>query len=384
MKARVIAYYLPQFHPVPENDKYWGKGFTEWTNVASAKPLFRGHYQPRIPSDLGFYDLRLPQVREEQAQMALDAGIEGFCYWHYWFGGGKMLLEKPFEEVLSSGKPDFPFCFCWANHTWSTKGWRKDAEVKIIAEQTYPGDEDYISHFNYCLPAFKDKRYITVDGKPLFCIFDPYRFKDVKHFIEVWRKLAVNNGLKDIYFVALSNSTSTMRRDIDGNISRVLPDLDSSAGVYNDLMALGFDGINSWGKSRAEMLSKGSFLHVLNIFLHRHIKFLPSYKYNYPKVLSKENYYAPEDSWDNVYPTVIPGWDRSPRVGSAEGIYVNATPENFQKHIEDAVEIVNNRAFEHKLIFLRAWNEWGEGNYVEPDRKYGHGFLDAIRKAISD
>lgn len=384
MKARVIAYYLPQFHPVPENDKYWGKGFTEWTNVASAKPLFRGHYQPRIPSDLGFYDLRLPQVREEQAQMALDAGIEGFCYWHYWFGGGKMLLEKPFEEVLSSGKPDFPFCFCWANHTWSTKGWRKDAEVKIIAEQTYPGDEDYISHFNYCLPAFKDKRYITVDGKPLFCIFDPYRFKDVKHFIEVWRKLAVNNGLKDVYFVALSNSTSTMRRDIDGNISRVLPDLDSSAGVYNDLMALGFDGINSWGKSRAEMLSKGSFLHVLNIFLHRHIKFLPSYKYNYPKVLSKKNYYAPEDSWDNVYPTVIPGWDRSPRVGSAEGIYVNATPENFQKHIEDAVEIVNNRAFEHKLIFLRAWNEWGEGNYVEPDRKYGHGFLDAIRKAISD
>ena len=384
MKARVIAYYLPQFHPVPENDKYWGKGFTEWTNVASAKPLFRGHYQPRIPSDLGFYDLRLPQVREEQAQMALDAGIEGFCYWHYWFGGGKMLLEKPFEEVLSTGKPDFPFCFCWANHTWSTKGWRKDAEVKVIAEQTYPGDEDYISHFNYCLPAFKDRRYITVDGKPLFCIFDPYRFKDVKHFIEVWRKLAVNHGLRGIYFVALSNSTSTMRRDIEGNISRVLPDLNSSADVYNDLMALGFDGINSWGKSRAEMLSKGSFLHVLNIFLHRHIKFIPSYKYNYPKVLSKKNYYAPEDSWDNVYPTIIPGWDRSPRVGKAEGIYINATPDNFQKHVEDAVEIVNKRAFEHKLIFLRAWNEWGEGNYVEPDRKYGHGFLDAIRKAISD
>ena len=164
MKARVIAYYLPQFHPVPENDKYWGKGFTEWTNVASAKPLFRGHYQPRIPSDLGFYDLRIPQVREEQAQLASEAGIEGFCYWHYWFGNGKMLLEKPFEEVLTTGKPDFPFCLCWANHTWSTKGWRKDADVEVIAEQTYPGDEDYVEHFNYCLPAFKDKRYITVDG----------------------------------------------------------------------------------------------------------------------------------------------------------------------------------------------------------------------------
>ena len=384
MKARVIAYYLPQFHPVPENDKYWGKGFTEWTNVASAKPLFHGHYQPRIPSDLGFYDLRIPQVREEQAQLASEAGIEGFCYWHYWFGNGKMLLEKPFEEVLTTGKPDFPFCLCWANHTWSTKGWRKDADVEIIAEQTYPGDEDYIEHFNYCLPAFKDKRYITVDGKPLFCIFDPYRFADVKHFIDVWKSLALQNGLKGIYFVALSNSTSTIRRDLSGNLTRVLPDLKSSAGVYNDLLALGFDGINSWGKSRAEILSQGSILHVLNIYLHRHLKFLPCYKYNYPKVLKKQYYYAPEDAWENIYPTIIPGWDRSPRVGVADGIYVNATPDNFQRHIEDAVEIVNKRPDEHKIIFLRAWNEWGEGNYVEPDRKYGHGFLEAIRKAIMD
>ena len=180
MKARVLAYYLPQFHPVPENDKFWGPGFTEWTNVAKAKPLFRGHYQPRIPADLGFYDLRLPEVREQQAQLAREAGIEGFCYWHYWFGNGRQLLQRPFNEVLASGKPDFPFCLAWANHDWSTKSWQRgkgkvDSSV-MIEKQLYPGDEDYIHHFNYVLPAFRDHRYITVDGKPLFLIFDTYNF----------------------------------------------------------------------------------------------------------------------------------------------------------------------------------------------------------------
>ena len=214
MKARVLAYYLPQFHPVPENDKFWGPGFTEWTNVAKAKPLFRGHYQPRIPADLGFYDLRLPEVREQQAQLAREAGIEGFCYWHYWFGNGRQLLQRPFNEVLASGKPDFPFCLAWANHDWSTKSWQRgkgkvDSSV-MIEKQLYPGDEDYIHHFNYVLPAFRDHRYITVDGKPLFLIFDTYNFGDVSHFIELWRDLAVKNGLEGVYFVAIANSTTTV------------------------------------------------------------------------------------------------------------------------------------------------------------------------------
>lgn len=382
MKARVIAFYLPQFHPIPENDKFWGKGFTEWTNVASAKPLFKGHYQPRIPSDLGFYDLRLPQIRQQQADLAQEAGVEGFCYWHYWFGNGKMLLEKPFEEVLFSGKPDFPFSLCWANHTWSTKGWNVDGKMQIIAEQTYPGEEDYIAHFNYVLPALRDKRYITIDGKPLFCIFDPYHFADVKRFIDVWRREAKKHGLSGIHFVALSASTSTIKRDIDGKITRVMPNLESSSDVYNDLFALGFDGINSWGKSRAEMMCQGKFMHVVKVYLHKRFPFLSSYKYDYAKVLSKTNYFSPEDSWENVYPTIIPGWDRSPRVGTAEGIYVNATPENFQKQIEDAVQIIADKDDQHKILFLRAWNEWGESNYVEPDRKYGHGFLNAIKNAI--
>ena len=160
-KARVIAFYLPQYHPIPENDKYWGKGFTEWTNVAKAKPLFRGHYQPHIPADLGFYDLRLPEVREAQAELARDAGIEGFCYYHYWFGNGKMLLQKPFEEVLRLGKPDFPFCLCWANHDWTTKTWVKGSSMvnnAMIPQQEYLGEHDDIKHFEYCLRAFKDHR----------------------------------------------------------------------------------------------------------------------------------------------------------------------------------------------------------------------------------
>ena len=159
--ARVIALYLPQFHPIPENDKWWGPGFTEWMNVVKGKPLFKGHVQPKIPADLGFYDLRLPETREAQAQLAREAGIEGFCYYHYWFGG-KQLLERPFNEVLSSGKPDFPFCLCWANHSWSNKTWNRKSNLQansMLIEQTYPGDEDDREHFMNVLPAFKDKRF---------------------------------------------------------------------------------------------------------------------------------------------------------------------------------------------------------------------------------
>ena len=205
-KARVIAFYLPQFHPIPENDKWWGKGFTEWTNVAKAKPLFRGHDQPRIPADLGFYDLRMPEVREMQAELACEAGIEGFCYWHYWFGNGRMLLERPFREVLDSGKPKFPFCLGWANHSWSTKTWidKKGAVGNaVIAEQTYPGVDDYRMHFDYLLPAFKDRRYIKVDGKPIFVIFAPLDIPDVSSFISLWRRLAQEAGLNGIHFVGI-------------------------------------------------------------------------------------------------------------------------------------------------------------------------------------
>lgn len=380
MKARVIAYYLPQFHPIPENDKYWGKGFTEWTNVAKAKPLFKGHYQPRIPADLGFYDLRLPEVREQQAQMAREAGIEGFCYWHYWFGNGKRLLQRPFNEVLQSGKPDFPFCLAWANHSWKTSTWENGGKDRMIVEQRYLGEEDYTLHFQEVLPAFKDKRYITIEGKPLFAIFDPYNFQDVSNFIKTWQRLAKENGLKGIYFIAMSNSTSTLQRNGDGTLKRVTPNLQSSERVYNDLLNLGFDGINSFGKSRAEMLYMGKYARIAKKLLHQYLPFLPTHCINYEKIT--QHFFAPEDSWQNVYPSIFPQWDRTPRAGNSEGVYVNATPTTFKKHIQNALNVIKNKDMEHRILFLRAWNEWGEGNYVEPDLKYGHGFLDAIKEVI--
>lgn len=380
MKARVIAYYLPQFHPIPENDEVWGKGFTEWTNVAKAKPLFRGHYQPRIPADLGFYDLRLPEIREQQAQMAREAGIEGFCYYHYWMGNGKQLLQRPFEEVLASGKPDFPFCLCWANHEWTTRTWQNGGKTKMIAPMVYSGDEDYTAHFNYVLPALRDKRYITVDGKPLFSIYDPYHFTDVRRFMELWRQLAKENGLPDIHFTAWMSSTSTIKRKDDGSIERVLPNLKSSADVYNQILSLGFDSITSYGKSRAEMLYMGKYKRIITKYVHKHIPFLPSLRYNYAKVMP--HFFAPEDSWENVFPTIFPQWDRTPRAGSSEGIYVNATPDNFKRHIEDALNVIKDKQQEHQILFLKSWNEWGEGNYVEPDLRYGHGFIDAIRETV--
>ena len=380
MKARIIAYYLPQFHPIPENDKYWGKGFTEWTNVAKAKPLFKGHYQPRIPADLGFYDLRLPEVREQQAQMAREAGIEGFCYWHYWFGNGKRLLQRPFNEVLQSGKPDFPFCLAWANHSWKTSTWENGGKDRMIVEQRYLGEEDYTMHFQEVLPAFRDKRYITIEGKPLFAIFDPYNFRDVSNFIKTWQRLAKENGLKGIYFIAMSNSTSTLQRNADGTLKRVAPNLQSSERVYNDLLNLGFDGINSFGKSRAEMLYMGKYMRIVKKLLHQYLPFLPTHCINYEKIT--QHFFAPEDNWQNVYPSIFPQWDRTPRAGNSEGVYINATPTNFKKHIQDALNIIKYKDVEHQILFLRSWNEWGEGNYVEPDLKYGHAFLDAIKETI--
>ena len=173
---KVIAFYLPQYHPTPHNNEWWGEGFTEWTNVAKAPKLFWGHYQPKVPADLGFYDLRIPEVREKQAELAKYAGVDGFCYYHYWFGNGRVELETPFNEVLKTGKPDFPFCLCWANETWSRKFWNKDGNVAqstTLAEQTYPGMDDIISHFMNVLPAFKDPRYIKQDGMPVFMIYRP-------------------------------------------------------------------------------------------------------------------------------------------------------------------------------------------------------------------
>ena len=377
-KARVIAYYLPQFHPVDINDKYWGKGFTEWTNVAKAKPIFKDHYQPQIPADLGFYDLRMPEVRKAQADMAKEYGIEGFCYWHYWFGNGETILDMPIKEVLSSKEPDFPFCLGWANHSWSNRTWKRNKMYEkdiVFLEQKYLGEEDYKKYFYSVLPYFKDKRYICVDDKPLFLIYAPQDIPDTEKFINLWNNLAVENGLNGIHFVARVSAIGNLKRL---KSKKVL--LSETEQRYKEYLNKGYDAIASTTLSRADLCTGGLFSKIFKLILERiGISAIPDI-HDYRKVI--KYLYTDEDRWENVYPQLVPRWDKTPRMGKGAHIYKNSSPEYFKKSIEYALEHIEKKDDEHKILFAFAWNEWGEGAYLEPDIKYGKGYLEAIKKSI--
>jgi hypothetical protein len=352
-KPRIIAFYLPQFHPIPENDQWWGKGFTEWTNVGKAKPLFRGHYQPRIPTDLGYYDLRVPETREAQAQLARDAGIEGFCYWHYWFGNGRRLLERPFNEVLQSGKPDFPFCLAWANESWKNfdGGLKKR---KVLIEQLYPGIEDYTQHFYTVLPAFHDKRYIRVNGRPLFMIYKPLDSIDIPLFIETWRNLATKNGLAGIFFVG---HCCDDRENIP-NYKKL------------DLDAINTVGLNSYAKQRN--IIKKNVNRIYRLLFRK--PFVVSYK-KASKYFFEQNI----DIQDDIIPTIITGWDHTPRSGWYGSVMINNTATVFGNHVSNVVKNCNKKL---NIVFLKSWNEWAEGNYLEPDLKWGRQYLDVFSKIM--
>lgn len=381
-KARVIAFYLPQFHPIPENDKWWGKGFTEWTNVAKAKPLFREHYQPRIPADLGFYDLRVPEVREQQAEMAREAGIEGFCYWHYWFSHDKKLLERPFQEVLQSGRPDFPFCLGWANHNWTNKSWeagtRQQKEMTLM-KMVYSEDE-YIQHFYDVLPAFKDKRYITVDGKPLFYIWSALALPNPKRFIQLWQQLATENGLKGIYFVGLQFNLLESEKSLKATFTKNIPNYASHH--YAQLLEQGYDAVNSRGYHRADLQCRSIFDIIWRSLSIRLFKHFPISKCDQRRI--NKWLYTEEDRQENVYPTLMPNWDRTPRSGKKARIYTNSTPEVFGEQIDQVLDLIKDKKPEHKIVFLMSWNEWAEGNYIEPDMKYGHGYLNVLKNRLLD
>lgn len=382
MKPRLIAFYLPQFHPTPYNDEWWGKGYTEWRSVTTARPLFKGHYQPHVPADLGYYDLRLPIIREQQAEMAREAGIEGFCYWHYWMGDGRRLLEMPFNEVLNSGKPDYPFCLAWANHNWTNKNWTKQSSFlkeRNIIEQKY-SIEDYKAHFMAMLPAFQDPRYITVDGKPLFYVFMPEAIPDARAFIDTWQQLARENGLPGIYFVGKRQNLNLTFGSKDGHFS--IPRTDEASKLYQEILDMGFDAVNSRGYNRAEFLAKNSLYYAYQRFLRKFFKIQTMHRFDYKDIIP--NLFVEEDKADNVFPTLIPNWDRSPRVGKDAIIYENSTPELFAKSLRDSIEIIKNKPEDHQIVFIQAWNEWGEGNHLEPDLKYGHGYLDAIKEVLKD
>lgn len=355
-RARVIAFYLPQYHPIKENDNWWGPGFTEWTNVAKAKPLYKGHYQPKIPADLGFYDLRLPETRKAQAELAEKYGIEGFCYWHYWFGDGKRLLERPFNEVLTSSEPDFPFCLAWANHSWKSKTWTSDGKDKMLIEQKYPGKEDYIAHFNAVLPAFMDKRYITVEGKPLFVIFSPLEFSEVQLFLQIWRELALQNGLKGIYFVAKQEYPYMNKAEFLNN---------GFDAIYNDSVL----AIHSC-QSNFKKVSLRVKMKLFNT--------VRTYKYaDAIKIFSNIT-----DSEIDTIPAIIPNWDHTPRSGRYGMVLTGSTPELFKKHVNEVFKSIEKKPNDNQLVFLKSWNEWGEGNYIEPDLKFGSKYLEVLKEVI--
>lgn len=343
-KSKLIAYYLPQFYETDINNESYGKGYTEWTTVANAKSLYKGHYQPHVPADFGFYNLLMPEVREAQAEMAKVHGVDGFCYWHYWFGNGETTLEKPYEDVVESGTPDFPFCLCWANHTW----WSivKDCMIK---KQEYPGKEDYCQHFHYLLKGFQDKRYMQADnGRLIFGIFAPLEIPDVKEFMDCWNTLAKENGLAGFYFVGICQH----RED------------------YDKIKATGVDAINT--------VRLFDFIPHQNrwkeLIKYRFGSKLHTYKYE-----DAAKYFVEEkDKEESNIPTIIPGWDHSPRNGKNSLILTDYTPDAFEKHVRATLDIVSKK--QNKLCFIKAWNEWGEGNHLEPDLKWGRAFLEVLKK----
>lgn len=359
-RPKIIAFYLPQFHPTKENDEWWGRGFTEWTNVGKAKPLFWGHLQPKVPADLGYYDLRLAEVREQQAELARDAGVEGFCYWHYWFGNGKELLERPFKEVLESGKPDFPFCLGWANESWKKKLWNKDAVGdQLLIKQEYNGIEDYTEHFYSVLKAFKDDRYIKIDGKPIFLIYKPFDSSEIPNFMQCWNDLAQREGLPGIFWIAHCANEKYS---------------------YEEYRKLGFDYINTCYILRyfeCRPFLKKCFDKIVKILLHH-----PS-KVDY-KTASK--YFYPQKDFDDnrIFPTIITGWDHTPRSGIKGVALTKYTPKIFKEVVSVLFKKLSSCDKDYNLVFLKSWNEWGEGNYIEPDLMWGRAFLDVLSGAVCE
>ena len=357
-KVRAISFYLPQFHPIPENDAWWGKGFTEWVNVAKASPLFPGHYQPHIPSDLGFYDLRLPETREAQATLAREHGIHGFCYYHYWFNG-RTILERPFHEVLTSGKPDFPFCLCWANENW-TRAWDGGERDILLGQQYLP--EDDLAHIRALIPALRDDRYIRVNGKPLVLIYRTELIPDPARMAQIWKEETIRTGVGDLYLVR-----------VEGFLGGVDPKsigFDASVEFAPDWRKM---GTPLYRTEIRKILSRIGLLS--DVYLkHRIVRY---------DTMIQEMLKKPEMDYMHLR-CVTPGFDNSPRRSRESVIFVNSTPQEYQAWLSEIVRRTQGRyEGDERIVFINAWNEWAEGNHLEPDLKWGHAFLEATLKALS-
>jgi GT2 family glycosyltransferase/tetratricopeptide (TPR) repeat protein len=341
---RCIAFYLPQFHPIPENDEWWGKGFTEWTNLGKAKPSFPGHHQPRVPADLGYYDLRLPETRVAQAALAREYGIDGFCYYHYWFNG-RRLLERPFNETLQSGSPDFPFCLCWANENW-TRAW-DGLDREVLIGQKYNPDDDR-AHIQWLAQAFADRRYIRVHGKPLFLVYRVASLPNPAQTATIWREEARRLGVGELFLCAVESRV--------GGTPSIHP------------AKVGFD-------AAVEFQPDG-------LFMPKPVRRLDEYGgvFDYRAVVERM---LEKPATDYLrFPCVTPGWDNSPRRKQNATIIKGSTPELYGRWLATAVERQRGLPVEEQIIFINAWNEWTEGAYLEPDLAWGRGFLEATGRVL--
>lgn len=360
MQVRPIAFYLPQYHPIPENDAWWGKGFTEWTNVTKAKPLYSSHYQPHLPSDLGFYDLRLSETRQAQADLAKEYGIYGFCYYHYWFNG-RRLLERPFDEVLNSEQPDFPFCLCWANENW-TRRW-DGKEQNLLLQQVYSEEDDRL-HMQWLAKAFFDRRYIRVEGKPLFLVYRATKIPNLKQTVKIWREEARRLGVGEIF------------------LCRV----ESFAGEQGDPNSIGFDAAVEFQPDWSQLglpLQKGKLWHLARKLRLARQAFENHNIYEYSTVV--KHMLAKSNPTYERFPCVTPSWDNTARRKIGAIVFQNSTPQIYEYWLKTIVDrTLTSRYPTEKIIFINAWNEWAEGNHLEPCQKWGRAYLEATRKAVKE
>lgn len=348
--VRAIAFYLPQYHPIPENDSWWGRGFTEWTKVVGAKPLFHGHHQPQLPEALGFYDLRLPEVRAAQAQLAAEYGIHGFCYYHYWFNG-KRLLERPFTEVLTSGEPNFPFCLCWANENWTRRWDGQNKEILMAQNYSVEGDRAMIREL---IPAFKDPRYIRVREMPLLLVYRAGELPDPRMTARIWREEAIAAGLPGLYLCRVESM--------------------SEAVLQQDPAQIGFD-------AACEFPPHGIRVTKANIPTPGLDPDFTGFIYDYAEVA--RDYAARPMPAYRRFRGVMPSWDNTARTGRRAHLGINSNPEAYRAWLETAVNRTRaDTPGDERLVFINAWNEWGEGCHLEPDRRYGLAWLEATRAAL--
>lgn len=351
-----LAFFLPQYHPIAENDEWWGTGFTEWTNVTKARPRFPGHYQPHLPADLGFYDLRLEETREAQAALAAAYGIDGFVYYHYWFSG-KRVLERPVDAMIASGRPDFPFCLAWVNENW-TRAWDGGSN-HVLLQQDYSAEDD-LAHIRALRPALTDPRYITVDGKPVLLVYRATRLPEPRATTDRWREEVIRWGLPGMYLLKVESTWEELS-----------PPEDS-----------GFDASVEFQPRWWDLPSASRLLDRGERALERrgtHLTKVRSYRKIAARMSAED--LPPYPRW----PGLTPMWDNSPRRKPAL-ILVGSTPRAYERWLDAALVKADRVARDHPthrpFVFINAWNEWGESNHLEPDQRHGRAYLEANQRAV--